>query len=186
MAATRTATRDLFGKPIRRRRPRFEWSLQRVESATLPARAERVRWLERVAPRNNGYAMPLETHVVFQEAKSAFVYGCFVSSTVLAAAFVEHWLGVRLSDKGYSKDVARGISSMVTCCRKHSLLNPELIKRIDRLRQIRNPFVHLKSFDHPHNLSQRTFAVQSHPAEVLERDAKESLITMYTLAVYAT
>jgi hypothetical protein len=129
--------------------------------------------------------MPLETFYVFEEAKSSFVYGCFVASTVLSASFVEHWLGAHLYQRGYSKEAERGLAAMIDCCRKNDLLNHTLLKRIDRLRLIRNPFVHLKSFEHPHGVGQRMLRGRSHPEAVLEADAKESLTTMYTVAVHA-
>lgn len=129
--------------------------------------------------------MPLETFYVFEEAKSSFVYGCFVASAVLSAAFVEHWLGARLSQKGFAKEAERGLAAVVECCRNNNLLNPALVDRIDRLRLIRNPFVHLKSFDHAHTLGRRISKLRSHPEKLLEEDAKESLITMYTVAAYA-
>jgi hypothetical protein len=183
--AVRRTQKDLFGKPIKRRRPRFEWSLERAEKATLPLRAARVRWLKTVMPKNRALVMPLETFYVFEEAKSSFVYGCFVASTVLSAAFVEHWLGARLSQRGFTREADRGLAAMIGRCRKNDLLNPALLDRIDRLRLIRNPFTHLKSFDHPHGLGQRSVRGRSHPGKVLEADAKESLTTMYTVAAYA-
>lgn len=183
--SARRVNRDLFGKPIKQRRPRYEWSLERVEKATLPVRAERVRWLEKVIPKNRGFAMPTETFYVFEEAKSSFVYGCFVASTVLAAAFVEHWLSARLAQRGFNKAANNGLAAMIECCRKNHLLNPTLLEKVNRLRLIRNPFTHLKSFDHPHGLGQRSLRERSHPEALLEVDAKESLTTMYTVAVYA-
>lgn len=158
--------------------------MQHAEKATLPIRAERIRWLERVIPKNRAFGMPLETYYVFEEAKSSFVFGCFVASTVLSAAFVEHWLGARLSQKGFTKDAERGLAAIIECCRTNNLLNPGLLTRIDRLRLIRNPFAHLKSFDHPHGLGQRVGRERSPPEKILEADAKESLTTMYTVAVH--
>ena len=177
--------KDLFGKPVKRRRPKYEWSLEHAEKATLPVRAERIRWLQEVIPKNRAFGMPMETFYVFEEAKSSFVYGCFVASTVLSAAFVEHWLVARISQKGFSKEAERGLSAIIECCRKNNLLNPALLARVDRLRLIRNPFTHLKSFDHPHGLGQRSLRGRSHPETVLESDAKESLTTMYTVAAHA-
>jgi hypothetical protein len=43
--------KDLFGKPVRQRRPRYEAALERGEKKTLPERAARVRWLSGVIPR---------------------------------------------------------------------------------------------------------------------------------------
>jgi hypothetical protein len=148
--------RDLFGNPIKHRRPRYEWSLGRAESSTLPVRAARVRWLATKLPRNRTYMMPQETFYVFDEAKSCFVYGCFVATTVLCAAFVEHWLVGHLGTIGFAKEAERGLASMLGCCRKHDFLDPLILNRIERLRMIRNPFMHLKAFDHPHTIGQRT------------------------------
>jgi hypothetical protein len=174
--------KDLFGNPVKQRRPRFEWSLGRTEKATLPVRAARIRWLDSIMPRNHAYGMPPETFYVFSEAKSAFVYGCFVSTTVLCAAFVEHWLGSQLSNRGFSKEAERGLASMIDCCRKNNLLNSAILDRVERLRLIRNPFVHLKSFEHPHTIAQRSVRERRHPFSIMEADAKDSLITMYTVA----
>jgi hypothetical protein len=156
-----------------------------VEKATLPLRAERIRWLERVIPKDRAFGMPLETFYVFEEAKSSFVYGCFVGSVVLAAAFVEHWLAARLSQRGFGKEAERGLAAMIECCRKHDLVNSTLLDKVERLRLIRNPFVHLKSFQHPHGIGQRALRTRLHPQETLEQDARESLIVMYSIAVHA-
>jgi len=178
----RRVDRDLFGKPIKRRRPRYEWSLGRAENSTLPVRAARIRWLATKLPRNRTYMMPQETFYVFDEAKSSFVYGCFVATTVLCAAFVEHWLAGQLVDIGFAKEAGRGLASMLDCCRKHDFLNSPVLIRIERLRTIRTPFLHLKQFDHPHTIGQRTLRDRRHPFSVMEEDAKESLITMYAVA----
>ena len=51
---------------------------------------------------------------------------------------------------------------------------------------IRNPFVHLKSFDHQFTVGQRMMATKefSMPT-LLENDAKEALIAMHGVAIYA-
>lgn len=177
--------KDLFGKPVKQRRPRYEWTLEKLDKKILPVRAERIRWLESVIPRNQLLGLPTETYYVFIEAKSSFIYGCFVGSVILAAAFVEHWLAAQLSDRGFGKEANRGLLAMIKCCRKNNLVNSALLIRIDRLRVIRNPFVHLKEFGHKNSLVQRSFHYGLHPNEVLEKDAKESLITMYSVATYA-
>lgn len=122
---------------------------------------------------------------MFDEAKSSFIYGCFVASTVMAAAFVEHWLAGQLSNRGFAKEAERGLAAIVTCCKQQNLMNEAILDRVERLRQIRNPFVHLKSFEHPHSIGQRTLRERRHPFSIMESDAKESLITMYLVAKYA-
>jgi hypothetical protein len=136
-------------------------------------------------PRNLSYFGPIETFYVFDEAKSSFVYGCFVATTVLSAAVVEHWLTDRVSERGHAKEAERGFAAMIQCCREHNLLNAALVDRIDRLRLIRNPFMHVKGVNHPHTLSRRLGKQRTHPERVLEQDAKDSLITMYTVVALA-
>jgi hypothetical protein len=181
----RSVEKDLFGKPIKRRRPRYEAALEGGDRATLPTRAERVRWLEAVVPRRYGFAMPLETFYVFEEAKASFVYGQFVATVLLAASFAEHWLTASLSSRGFTKDASRGLAASVACARSNRLINEKLLEKVDRLRLIRNPFVHLKSFEHKHGISQRFFRQRLHPKQVLEQDAKDALVAMYAVAVYA-
>ena len=84
------SAKDLFGKPVRKRRPRYEAALEKHDRKTLRDRAARVRWLSGTIPRNLMIGASLETVLVFEEAKDSFVYGNFVAAVVLAAAFVEH------------------------------------------------------------------------------------------------
>jgi len=176
---------DLLGKPLRQRRPKYEAALERHELRQVPDRAERVRWLSQVIPRSGGYLMPLESMRVFQEAKDCFVYGQYVATVVLASAFAEHWLGGLLQASGHEKVATQGLAAIVAHYRERGALPPILCEQLDTLRRIRNPFVHLKDFDHPHNLGQRMLKRQTHPDSILEADAKLALTTMYSVAVHA-
>ena len=60
-----------------------------------------------------------------------------------------------------------------------------LLDKADRLRKIRNPFVHLKSFDHEHTLTRRALTIETHPYELLEHDAQESLSLVFAIGLYA-
>jgi hypothetical protein len=128
----------------------------------------------------------LETVLVFEEAKDSFVYGNFVAAVVLAAAFVEHWLVSSLAVRGYEKETSNGLAAAIRCARKNSLVSPLVLEKADRLRLIRNPFVHLKSFEHEHRIMHRLAEARSYdfPA-LLESDARDALIAMYGVAVYA-
>lgn len=181
-----TGQRDLFGNKVGARRPRYEASLERADRRALRERAARIRWLNRLLPARSGYlGMPLETFHIFDEAKFCFVYGSFAATVVLAAAFVEHWLAGRLAGLGYERAANTGLAATVEYCRVHDVLPDVLTSRIDRLRQIRNPFVHLKSFDHAHSLGRRAMRLAKHPHDLLEMDAKESLVTIYSVITYA-
>jgi hypothetical protein len=182
---SRNVQKDLLGKPIRQRRPKYEAALERHELQNVPERAERIRWLSTIIPRGGGYMMPLESMRVFQEAKDCFIYGQFVATLVLSASFMEHWLGSILCAAGNPKGAGQGLKAIVVHCRELNVIPVALCDKIDALRLSRNPFVHLKSFDHPHNLGQRMLARRMHAESILESDAKDALAVMYSVAVYA-
>lgn len=184
--AERPATRDLFGNPVRQRRPRYEGALDRADAKSRPERAVRVRWLSKVLPRDRMFGMPLETALIFEEAKSSFVYGNYVAAVVLAAAFVEHWSIASLDSRGYHKEASQGLAAAISCARVNDLVNPLILDKADHLRLMRNPFVHLKSFDHEHTIGQRMAKSRQFQIwQLLEADAKEALTVMYGVAAYA-
>jgi hypothetical protein len=177
--------KDLLGKPIRKRRPKYEAMLERHELKNVPSRADRIRWLSTAMPLRTSYMMPLESLKVFQEARDCFVYGQYVATVVLAAAFVDHWLGGILTGRGSRKVAAKGLADITQYCRDNDVLPGILCDRVDALRRIRNPFVHLKSFDHEHSLGQRMLRQKTHPDTILEADAKDAIVTMFSIATYA-
>jgi hypothetical protein len=125
------------------------------------------------------FGMPLETGLVFEEAKASFVYGNFVAVIVLAAAFIEHWFIASLEVRGYQKDASQGLAAAISCARRNKLVNSMILDKADRLPLIRNPFVHLKEFDHKHGLTQRMGKTRNFDIPALhENDAKEGLIAM--------
>ena len=77
------------------------------------------------------------------------------------------------------------MASVVDHCRAKRLLPSVLCDKVDSLRQIRNPFVHLKDFNHPHGLGQRMMQLRTHPEAILETDAKDALVAMYSVTLYA-
>jgi hypothetical protein len=108
----------------------------------MAERAARVRWLSRIIPRDRMFGMPLETSLVFEEAKASFVYGNFVAVIVLAAAFIEHWFIASLEARGYHKEASQGLAAAISCARRNNLVDSMILDKSDRLRLIRNPFVH--------------------------------------------
>jgi hypothetical protein len=185
IVSPRVAIKDLFGKSLRQRRPRYEAALEKADKASLSRRGMRVRWLAQTIPRNILMAMPYETMCVFQEAKASFISGQFVATIVLAASFLEHWFASKLGSIGFDKEASQGLAASIDCARKNNLVPSVLLDKADRLRQIRNPFVHLKSFEHEHNISRRAFVMRQHPDQLLERDAQDSLTLMYGITLYA-
>jgi hypothetical protein len=128
--------------------------------------------------------MPFVTAFVFDEARRTFVNGDFVATILLASAFIEHRLSSHLRSKGYVKATRQGLAQMIACAREHDFASPFLLDKVDRLRRIRNPFVHLKPFEGDDGLLKRMIRGEAEePAKLLEQDAKTALSLMYTMAV---
>jgi hypothetical protein len=182
LMAKRLVEKNLFGEPVTARRPRYEAALERRDRTQNRARAGRIRWLSGVMPKNISYLLPVETALVFEEAKSCFVYGNFVATIVLAASFVEHWLTSNVQTGCHGKQAPLTLASAIRLARATDLVDPTILDRADKLRLIRNPFVHLKDFDHEHTVTQRAGRFETTPWTLLEKDAEEALITMYGIA----
>lgn len=181
----RATSKNLFGERIRQQRPRYEAALKRTDKAALPFRAARIRWISERIPKNAGLAMPIETFYVFEEAKSSFIYGNFVAAVVLAAAFVEHWFSSNLAARGYEKEASQGLAALIKIARAKNLVNSILLDKVDHLRAIRNPFVHLQLRGHQHTIGERSWRQKVLPESLLEADAKDALIAMYGVARHA-
>lgn len=178
----RTVERDLFGRPVQRRKSRLEFALEKYDMETLSDRVGRLRWVDKILPKGYAFMMPPETAYIFDEAKMAFINGEFIGTLLLASAFVEHWLGMHLESKGYQKEAQKGLAAIIDCARTNSLVHGQVLNKADHLREIRNPFVHLKPFAYKHRVTQRAMSALSQPVDLMERDAKEALSIMYTIA----
>lgn len=178
-------TRDLFGNKKVRRRPAFEAALEKRDQATLSDRAARVRWVNRHIPKG-GMLLPSDSLFVFTEARSTFIDGYFIGTIVLAAAFAEHWMTGILTSRGFARECKNGLRACIACGRRHEVWPEVILTRLDHLQSIRNPFIHLKDFEHIHNVAQRSWARGRTPEEVLEEDAREALESIFSLVKFTT
>lgn len=177
--------RDLFGKRIRLRRSRYEVGLQKYDEANRRERAERLKWIDQTIPRGLSVGGPYETMLVFREARDCYVAGHLIGALVLASAFIEHWMSGFIAARGFEADSKRGLAACTDCARKNLLLPDAVLNKLDRLRVVRNPFVHLKPFDHEHIISRRMLSTRTAPEELMDRDAKDAISLMYTIGLYA-
>jgi hypothetical protein len=182
MKSKKTTEKDLFGKPIRERKCRQQTALEKHDRESLEERIVRLKWVEKIFPKGYGFLMPPETVYVFNEAKMAFINGEFIATLLLVSAFVEHWLGIYIESKGFHKEAQKGLAVIIACARTNKLVHSALLDKADHLREIRNPFVHLKPFSHKDRVMHRALEMRDDPFSIMERDAKESLSIMYTIA----
>jgi hypothetical protein len=179
--AKAASQKDLFGHVIKQRTSRLENLLTRIDRESYQSRLERLKYTEDIRPKGHGMVGSIETIFIFHEAGWAYLNGAFISTILLSQAFVERRLQDYMSSKGLEAEAKKGAQAIINYCRKHHLVNEFLLKKFDRLRQVRNPLVHLKAIDHPLTLGRRIFWEQKQPADILESDAKEALSLMYTI-----
>jgi hypothetical protein len=173
--------KDMFGNPIKKRKGKEDIKLSNIDRDTFDERLERLKYLNKIAPK--GYSMfgSFETIAIFHEAQSAFINGEYIAAITLAQAFIERRLQGYMEAKGLEKEARRGLKSILKFYRDNHLINDLLVDKIDQLRQKRNPFSHLKPIDHPYTIGQRIAQELKYPGEFLEIDAKEALGLMYTI-----
>ncbi len=73
---------DLFGRPVTVRRSRSQIELERYDRETMAGRIACLNYVKRVHPAG-GFGMPIESVMLFTEARMAFVDGLFVSVLLL-------------------------------------------------------------------------------------------------------
>ena len=182
-------SKDLFGNRVKPKKQNIglEKSLIRNDTYTLEDRTLRLKFVNEIFPNGSIIAGDMETVYVFQEAKMAYVNGCFISTILLTQAFIERLLASHFNSIGLEKIARRGIKVMLDHAKKHNLFHDYFINQIDNLRQKRNPFVHLKPFEHEFNISQRIMSNMekdgsfTEPEKLIEIDAREALRLMYTI-----
>jgi len=119
-----------------------------------------------------------ETLALLDEAEDAFREGHFISVQLLALAFVEHTIVEELVERSLSKERVN-LEQVIKLAQRNQVLNTELLSRIDRLREIRNPFAHLRPHGDPDTYGNRYISGQIHPRAMLELDAREAFQVMY-------
>ncbi|WP_395503632.1 hypothetical protein [Ectopseudomonas mendocina] len=155
--------------------------LREIDEDTIDARARNLAFICEVAP-DAGFMMPSETFHVFTEARDSFVNGLYVATLLLSQAFIEHRLQSFMHEIGESQIADKGLNAIVKRLLEIRPTHKFILSKIDKLRAFRNPFTHLKSFDHPHTITQVSLAQKTHPNEVLYQRAKDSIAIMYTVA----
>ena len=175
--------KDLFGNRVPEKKPKYHRTLERFDKRTFSDRLKRLQWLQTVYPKGYGFLMPPETMFIFREAKMSFINGEHISTLLLANSFVEHWLSSNIAHGENSKLANSGLAKLVQHCRQNKLINAKVLDRIDELREIRNPFVHLKPAEHKKRIMWRTIDKKTNYSVLLEEDAKRALTLMYNISV---
>jgi len=141
-------------------------------------RADRILWMSAHRSRPEAILGRPESLALLDEAEDAFREGHFISVMLLALAFVEHTLVEELVERSICNERVR-FERAIKLAQLNQVLDTELLGRIDRLREVRNPFVHRRPCNDPATYGNRYIARQIHPRAMLEEDAREAFQVMY-------
>lgn len=172
--------KDLFGNDVDET-DEVETYLAEVDKETIKARSANLSYVISIASES-GLMIPHESFLVLTEARDAFVNGLYVATIMLAQALIEHRLQIFMNTIGEHKAANRGVNAIL---KRLQVIRPQhafIMERVDRMRAFRNPFTHLKPFEHEHTIGQVSLRTRQHPNEVLYHRAKEALALMYTIA----
>lgn len=140
-------------------------------------RADRIVWMSTYRSRPGVIMGRPETLALFDEAEDAFREGHFISVQLLALAFIEHTIVEELVERSLAKERIN-FERAIELAQRNQVLGSELLSRIDRLREVRNPFSHRRPPDDPDTYGNRYIARQIHPRAMLEQDAREAFQVM--------
>jgi hypothetical protein len=181
--------KDLFGNSERKKLSSLENSLRKYDRESFAERFKRLKYLNKIFPSGYGLLADPETVYIFDEVKMAFINGEMISTILLAQAFIERKIQSHYHSAGFETIATKGLKAIIDHARKNKTINDFILDKINILRQKRNPFVHLKEYDHEHNLSQRLYKnikekkVNTHPLQIIEQDSREAIEIMYLIFV---
>jgi len=153
-------------------------ALEDADARVREERADRIVWMSGYNQRPSAILGTTEELGVLGEAEAAFREGHFISVILLAQCLIEQELADELIGRSLA-GYGESLQDALNLARESQVLPDDVIRRIEQLRLLRNPFTHLKKPDHPHTLGNRFRTQKTHPATLLEEDAKEAFKLMY-------
>lgn len=168
--------KDLFGNDVEK--TSFDITEQYIkdrDEVMFVQRSNRLKYLHKINPNGITLAGEAELVLTYRELQLCFIDGHALATVVLAQAFVEKVLHDHYNQLGLSEIAKKGLNAILQHAIKNKSLNPYIIKKIDKIRLIRNPITHLKENDYKHSLDNRSYNSMVSPINQLENDAKEAV-----------
>jgi len=175
--------KDLFGDIKRRRKKKLGSSLERMDSTSFTARLERLQYINKIVPKNISFIYSFEMHYLLSEAVKCFINGQFVATILLSQSFIEHWLEDRIGKDKVKKYGNHSLANIIKAMKENNSVHISLLDKIDRLRKIRNPFVHYKPSDYEFNIMKLSYPKKVKPEDVLCKEAKDAISLLYQVCI---
>lgn len=175
--------KDLFGNIKRKRKTKLEVSLEKSDSYTYPVRLERLQYINKITPKHISFLYSVEMHYLHSEAIRSFINGQFVAVLLLSHSFIEHWLEDRIEESKIKRYGNHSLANIIKAMKEKNSANISLLDKIDRLRKIRNPFVHYKPSNYEFSVMNLSIPNKTMPDDLLYKEAKEAISLLYQVCI---
>lgn len=116
--------------------------LEADDEASRPSRAQRLALIVGEFGEARGMLFPggVVAMTAFEEARHSYVRGLYIATVLLTQTSLEHMLAGLLHISG--RDGRWGFAEILGLAKAERLISPEEFDLFDRLRTLRNPYVH--------------------------------------------
>lgn len=160
-----------------------EWIIQNHEMK-WNARIERLMWLQEHTPQFEhgflfrGGQMGLQ---LWEEARYCFVEGQYLATTILSLSFIEYQLSGIMYGAGVDEAEDYTAFKTIDKAYKMQLITSEERDLLHKVRKRRNPIAHFQSPLDEYTLSRRAVSENSQPEKILEGDAEDALMAVFSV-----
>jgi hypothetical protein len=159
-----------------------QW-LNNEDKVEREARLERLRWLASLMPNVEWmlYGTGPISKYLFDEARYCFAYGQYLGSIILGLAFLEVSLAGAFYAVGRNDLERAGIAALSKEALNYGWLSQADYDAIEQVRDYRNPITHFRPPGHDERVEARAFHEGIFAYEVIERDARKVMQTVFHL-----
>lgn len=170
-------SQDIFGNNIDSDPARKE--LLSYDENSFAERLKRLKHINQVFPFGRREYGSEESMRIFDETVHCYIFGQYIATIILAQAFIERrfqeYFHIRLDDKRAKYTLDKFIKEFMGT----EFLPDFILEKIDKIRLKRNPFVHHRMPLQKDTLMARSIGSETHPDEVLQKDAKDAMEVMF-------
>lgn len=119
--------------------------------------------------------------LAFEEARLAFLHGLFLSCVILCQTCVEHMLAGLFRIEGRDDLDRANFHHLLREARNERFITAEEFGLFDRLRELRNPYVHTRAPGDPTSLMRRAVNMDTPFEDFVVEDAEYAITTLLRL-----
>lgn len=157
--------------------------LEADEARSRPFRAHRLRLLiEEYGPQGTRiFPGGLVSYVAFEESRQAFLHGLFVSCTIMSQVSLEHMLAGLFRMAGRDDLDGASFGTLLREALNCHYLSIDEFALFDRLRVLRNPYVHSRPPLHRTSVERRALELDVSVDDVVVEDAELAITALLRL-----